>query len=160
MTTVTKNRFRARQFGGAAAAYGNTTVLRYELQTNSAGGAIDADSGAALKQGDVVVLGTLPAGFRLDDSLVIVSTAFTASVTAKLGFAYEDGVDSAEVPADDDYFGSGLVLSSAARLRNATANPPVVLPKPALLTLTIAGADNDKAGRLDVVIHGELNGNR
>src|SRR5690606_5989796 len=142
MAKVTINQFRGRQFGGAAGAYGNTAVLAFALKTGATGGAIGADITAPLAIGDVVDLGPLPAGFRLDDSTVIVSTALTASVTGSLGFAYADGVDSAEVPQDAAYFGAGLVLSAAARLRNATAKAPVVLAKPARLILTVAGAAN------------------
>lgn len=158
MAKVTINQFGARQFGGAAGAYGNTTTLFFQLKTNAAGGALNADSAAALAIGDVVDLGPLPEGMRLDDSLAVISTALTADVTASLGFAYEDGVDSTVVPQDDAYFGSGLVMSAAARLRNASSKAIVTLPKPARLILTIAGAANAKASQVDFVIQGELLG--
>lgn len=159
MAQVTLNQFRARQFG-TTVPYGNTTTLRYLLKTGAAGGAIGADSSAALAEGDVVDLGPLPAGFSLDDCQVIVSTAMTAAVTGSLGFVYEDGADSAEVPQDAGYFGAGLVLNTAGRLRAATAKPPVLLPKPARLILTLAGANNAKASQIDVLIQGELIGPR
>ena len=98
---------------------------------------------------------TLPAGMLLEDAQVIVSTALTALVTGTLGFEYADGVDDTDVPQDAAYFGAGLVLSAAARLRNVVAKAPVKLPKEAYLTLTIAGAANAKAARLDVIVHGE-----
>lgn len=158
MAKVTLSQFRGRQFGGAAGAYGNTTTLAYQLKTGASGGALNANSAAALAVGDVVDLGPLPAGFRLDDSIAIVSTALTAGVTGSLGFAYADGEDSADVPQDAAYFGTGLALSNAARLRNASSKAIVTLPKPARLILTVAGAANAKAAQIDVLIQGELIG--
>ena len=52
MPTVTINQFRARQFGGAAGAYGNVTALPFQLKTNAIGAAIGADSVAAIASGD------------------------------------------------------------------------------------------------------------
>lgn len=158
MATVKKTQFRARQFHNAP--YGNSAQLPFQLKTNATGAAIDSDSTAALGIGDKVVIGSLQEGMRLDDSLVTISTALSASVTANLGFEYEDGIDSTDVPQNASYFGAALVLSAAARLRNATANAPVVLPKPANLILTIAGAANAKASQLDVVVYGEFVGPR
>ena len=160
MAKVTLSQFRGRQFGGAAGAYGNLTVLPFALQTTAAGGAIGADSIAPLAVGDVVDLGPLPAGMRLDDSMIVVSTAMTAAVTGSLGFAYEDGVDHATVPQDAAYFGTGLVLNAAGRLRNASSKAIVTLPKPARLILTVAGAGNAKASRLDITVTGELTGDK
>lgn len=156
MATVIVNQFRARQFGGAAAAFGNVTALPFQLKTNAIGAAIGADSVAAIASGDKVVLGVLPAGMRLDDSQLIVSVAMTASVTGTIGFEYEDGVDHAAVPQDAAYFGTGLVLNATGRLRNATTKAPVVLPKPAKLILVTAGAANAKASQIDLLITGEL----
>lgn len=156
MPTVTINQFRTRQFGGATAAYGNVTTLPFPLKTNAIGAAIGADSVAAIGLGDKVVLGVLPAGMRLDDSQLIVSVAMTALVTGTIGFEYDDGVDSAAVPQDAAYFGTGLVLNATGRLRNATAKAPVVLPKPAKLILVTAGAANAKASQIDLLITGEL----
>jgi hypothetical protein len=158
MPTVSLNQFRARQFHNAP--YGNESTLKFQLKTDATGAAVDADSTAALGIGDKVVIGPLQEGMRLDDSSVVISTALTAAVTGSLGFEYADGVDSAEVPQSASYFGAGLVLSAAARLRNATSNAPVVLPKPANLILTIAGAANAKASQLDILIKGELTGAR
>lgn len=157
MATVKISQFRNSQFGYTT-PYGNQAVLPFSFESNATGAVVNSNSGSALAIGDVVDLGPLPAGFRLDDSTVVISDAFTAASTAKLGFIYEDGVDSTVVPQDDDYFGTGLVLSSAGRLRNATANKPVVLPKPARLILTLAGAALADAGRADIRIVGELTG--
>jgi hypothetical protein len=156
MPTVTINQFRTRQFGGASGAYGNVTELAFQLKTAASGGAIGADSAAALAIADKVVLGVLPSGMRLDDMTMIVSTAMTAAVTGTLGFEYDDGVDSVAVPQDAAYFGAGLVLNAAGRLRMATAKAPVILPKPAKLILVTAGAANAKVSQIDVLITGEL----
>lgn len=157
MATITKTRFRTRQFGGAA-PYGNKTSLPFKLETNATGAAIDADSTAAIALGDKVILGVLPAGMRLQDMLATVSTAFTALVTANIGFEYVDGVDSTAVPQDADYFGAAVALNTAGVYRKATATAPVVLPKDAYLILTTAGAANAKAAQVDVFIDGELTG--
>lgn len=157
MAKVTINQFRGRQFGGAS-PFGNLSVLTYGLTTAASGGAIGADSTAALAIADKVVLGSLPAGMRLDDSTLVISTAMTAAVTGSLGFEYEDGVDSAAVPQDAAYFGAGIALSSAARLRNASSKAIVTLPKAANLVLTIAGAANAKVSKIDFAVTGELLG--
>lgn len=157
MANVKLRKINGRQFGGAV-PFGNACTFVFPLVTTATGAASDADSAAALAIADVVDLGPLPEGFRLDDSTVVISTALTAAVTGSLGFKYEDGVDSAVVPQDAAYFGTGLVLSAAARLRNAAAKALVTLPKPARLILTIAGAANAKASLTEFVITGELTG--
>lgn len=159
MATVTKKSFGQRQFGGAAGAYGNTTNLRFQLKTGATGGALDADVTTALAIGDVVRLGILPEGMRLDDALLIVGTGMTATITGKLGFAYVDGVDSAAVPQDDAYFGTGIDLATTGRKR-ATGSKLLTLPKPAYLILTTAVAANAKASQIDVIVTGELKGDQ
>ncbi len=156
MATVRINDWTARQFGPSP--WGNHSALTFSFVTTSAGAVANSDSNTALAIGDVVDLGELPAGLRLDDSQVVISDAFTAGATAKLGFKYADGVDDVRVPQDDDYFGTSLALDAASRLRNATANRPVTLAKPARLILTLAGAALAEAGRAEIVITGELTG--
>lgn len=160
MAKRTLKQFGKRQFGGAAGCYGNTTTLHFKLTTNATGGALDADDSTALAIADVVDLGPLPEGMRLDDLSAIVSVGMTASVTGSLGFAYADGVDETSVPQDAAYFGAGLNLATAARLRANASKALVVLPKPARLILTIAGANNAKASAIDVLVTGELQGDR
>lgn len=156
MATITQKQNTSNNLG--AAPDGNLAALHYVLATNAAGAAINSNSTAAIAVGDVVRLGVLPAGFKLVDSQVVVQTGLTAAVTGKLGFAYADGVDVPAVPQDDDYFGAGLALSAAARLRNATTNSAVTLPKDAYLTLTTAGAANAKAGRVEVTVLAVIEG--
>lgn len=159
MPKVTVNQYHNRQFGGFT-PYGNVTSLQCELTTNGTGAANNADAITPLAVGDVVDLGPLPEGMRLEDASVIVTTGMTASVTGKLGFVYEDGEDSTAVPQDDAYFvKGGADLATAGRIR-ANGSKLVVLPKPARLVLTVAGADNDKASEIHVVVTGELTGPR
>lgn len=142
---------------GATVPYGNTTTLAYELKTGATGVALNSNSTAALAIGDVVDLGPLPEGMRLDDASVLVTTGMTATITGKLGFKYEDGVDSSAVPQDDAYFGTGIDLAAAGRKR-ATGSNLIKLPKPARLILTTAVAANAKASDIKVLVTGELIG--
>lgn len=157
MATITRKKVLSqKQFGGVP--YGNRSVLDFNLTTNAVGAFVESDVATGIALGDKVRLGVLPAGFRMTDSQVVVSTAFTALVTGNLGFEYVDGVDSAAVPQSATYFGTGLVLNTAGRLRNATTAAPVTLPKDAYLILTTAGAANAKVAVMDVDIEGVLTG--
>ena len=158
MATIKRNSGFVNRFGGAV-PYGNVTALAYSLATNATGAVLDSDSDIAVKSGDVIELGVLPVGFRLDDAQVLIGTAMTATVTGSLGFKYADGADSTEVPQDAAYFISAGALATAARLR-ATGTKLVTLPKSAILTLTIGGADNAKASDIKIVVSGELTGPR
>lgn len=156
MTTVTKkNVLTEKQFGGAP--YGNKTSFVFALAL-AAGVMANSDSAAAIPIGGVVRTGVLPAGMQLEDALAVVSAAFTATSTAKIGFAYVDGVDDAGVPQDDAYFFNGLALDAAARTRQSTAKAPVVLPKDAYLIVTNQVAAQAGNGVLNVVIDGVLTG--
>lgn len=158
MGKVTVNRFQTRQFGGFA-PYGNTTSLTYGLKTDATGAPVNADSAAPLAADDVVDLGLLPEGMRLDDASLMVVTGMTATITGDLGFAYEDGEDVAAVPQDAAYFLSGADLAAAGRNR-AENYKLVTLPKPARLVLTVKTAANAKASELQAVVTGELTGPR
>ena len=159
MAKITVSQFRTRQYG-AGSPFGNSAVLAFALATNAVGAVVNSNVATGVAIGDKVVIGSLPAGMRLDDSQVIVSTAMTALVTGSLGFEYEDGVDSAAVPQDAAYFGAGLALNAAGRLRNATSKAIVTLPKAAFLVLTTAGAANAKASLADITVWGELLGSK
>lgn len=158
MAKVAINQYHKRQFGGFS-PFGNLTSLAYTLKTDATGAALQSDSAAALAVGDVVDLGPLPEGMRLEDASVFVTEGMTATVTGKLGFVYEDGEDSAAVPQDDAYFGAGMDLAAAGRIR-ASGSKLVTLPKPARLVLTIGGAANAKASELTATVQGELSGPR
>ena len=157
MATIKINQFRARQFGGAS-PFGNLTTLPFKLETSATGAATNANSTAAIASGDKVVLGQLPAGMCLQDFLATVSTAFTAAVTANIGFEYADGLDSTEVPQNASYFGAAVALNTAGVYRKVTTTAPVILPKAANLILTTGGAANAKAARVDLFVIGELTG--
>lgn len=153
MATVTKKYLSSeQQFGGTP--YGNSTTLQFNMTTNASGVVSNGDSASAVAISDVVRLGILPAGARLHDALAIVSDAFAASTTAKIGFAYVDGVDSTSVPQDDDYFfAAGLATNAAGRTRSTnTGVAPVTLPKDAYVILTNAGANHSAAGVLDLLV--------
>ena len=152
MATITKLGLQNPSNRLGSTPYGNLTAFRYLLKTNASGAVVDGDLAAAVASGDTVKVGILPPGFSFVDSEIVIKTAMSASVTAKVGFAYADGVDSAVAPLDDDYFGTGLNVAAAGRLRNATANGSVTLPKEAWLTLTTAVAANAKASELEIVV--------
>ncbi len=157
MATINKkNADNGVQLGNTP--WGNLTALRYTLKTNAAGAVINADSAAAIAVNDVVNLGHLPAGFRFVDSQVNVVTGMTATITGDLGFTYKDGVDSTATPQKADYFGAGLNLATAARLRNATSNAWIVLPKDANLALMVKTVANAKVSEIEVVIFGIAEG--
>lgn len=158
MATVTLKQVQKRQFGGFT-PYGNVTSLMFALATAANGAAVGADSSSALAAGDVVDLGPLPAGMRLDDASLFITTGMTATITGSLGFKYEDGVDSTAVPQDAAYFGAGIDMATAGRKR-ATGSKLVTLPKPARLILTTAVAANAKASDIKVLVTGELTGPR
>lgn len=159
MTTVTKNRLLDAKQAAGNAPYGNSAVLPFALATNASGVMTDSDQTTALVQTNKVRFGVLPAGMRLDDALAIVSDLITAAMTLKIGFEYVDGVDDTTVPQDDDYFFAALALSAVGRTRaNNTAVAPLTLPKDAYLIGTVAGADANAAGRLDLLVYGEFVG--
>lgn len=158
MANVTKKQVKTqKQFGGVP--YGNYTGLDFKFETNSSGVYVDSDQTTAVVTTNVVRIGVLPAGMRLDDCLVMISDAFTASATADIGFAYVDGVDVTAVPEDADYFDAALALDGTTRTRGLNlAVRPVTLPKDAYLTLTIAGANLAAVGKMDIVVYGVLTG--
>ena len=158
MATIKKKPNGYGQFGGFS-PFGNSTTLLFSLTTNATGAVIDSDSTAAVASGDVIDLGELPAGMRLDDAQIIVTTGMTASVTGSLGFKYTDGVDDAAAPQDAAYFISAGNINTAGRVR-ATGSKLVTLPKPARLILTTAVAANAKASDIKVIVSGELKGPR
>ena len=157
MATVSLKSALKRQFGNNP--YGNLSVLSFALATLASGAAADSDSTAAIAVGDVIDLGPLPEGLRLDDAQIIVTTGMTATITGSLGFKYEDGTDSTEAPQDAAYFGSGIDLAAAGRKR-ATGTKLLTLAKPARLILTTAVAANDKASDIKVLVYGEQVGAR
>lgn len=157
MATASLKSALKRQFGNNP--YGNLSVLSFALATLASGAAADSDSTAAIAAGDVIDLGPLPEGLRLDDAQIIVTTGMTATITGSLGFKYEDGTDSTEAPQDAAYFGSGIDLAAAGRKR-ATGTKLLTLAKPARLILTTAVAANAKASDIKVLVYGEQVGAR
>lgn len=158
MATIKSNKALVTNYFTFTAPYGNTTTLGYNLKTNATGVVINGDSDTAPQAGDVIDLGLLPEGWCLADAQVFVTEGMSDTVTGSLGFAYEDGEDDADVPQDAEYFiKAGADLATAGRLR-ADGSKLVVLPKPARLILTLAGAANAKASDITVTVSGELTG--
>lgn len=158
MATIKSNKALVTNHFTFTAPYGNTTTLGYNLKTNDTGVVEGSDTATAPQVGDVIDLGLLPEGWCLADAQVFVTEGMTATVTGSLGFAYEDGEDDTDVPQDAEYFvAAGADLATAGRLR-ADGSKLVVLPKPARLILTLAGADNAKASDITVTVSGELTG--
>ncbi|MEO8391219.1 hypothetical protein [Polaromonas sp.] len=158
MATITKKKILTQpQFGGTP--YGNLTTLPFNVTSTSTGAIADSDSTAAVTAADKIRVGVLPAGMKLIDALMIVSNAFTATATAKVGFEYVDGVDDTAVPQDADYFAAALAVNALGRTRaNNTAVAPVTLPKDAYLVIDWDVASNAEAGVLDIFVEGILNG--
>ena len=158
MANISKRYIRSEQ--SYAGSSGNAWKKIFRFATLATGAAIDCDMASPVAQGDVVRFGVLPAGLEIHDALAIVSDAFSALTTARVGFAYVDGLDSTEVPQDDDYFHAALATHTAGRTRADHAGvAPLVLPREAYLILTVAGADHAAPGVLDVIVEGILRGN-
>ncbi|HFC8112308.1 TPA: hypothetical protein ACLA8V_000132 [Neisseria meningitidis] len=140
------------RFGGVP--YGNMAVEHYRIVAKEDGTILGADAYGPPKADDVLVLGVLEQGFRLDDAQIIVKTGMSSGITADVGFVYADGADDANVPQDAAYFASDADFASAARIRCQSAKL-VTLPKQALLTVTLKGADSEAAADIDILIYGE-----
>ncbi|HEZ0077942.1 TPA: hypothetical protein WD507_000873 [Neisseria meningitidis] len=140
------------RFGGVP--YGNMAVEHYRIVAKEDGTILGADAYGPPKADDVLVLGVLEQGFRLDDAQIIVKTGMASGITADVGFVYADGADDANVPQDAAYFASDADFASAARIRCQSAKL-VTLPKQALLTVTLKEAASAKAADIDILIYGE-----
>ena len=137
--------------------YGNATSLPYDLVT-VAGVATPSDKATVVADGDVVILGVLPAGMRLDSLSAKVSAAFTALTTFKLGFRYVDGVNSDAVNEDDDYFTADLSGTTLGSSVNGLAKT-VIIPKDAYLIATVTTLQTaGESGVLEAVVNGVLTG--
>lgn len=160
MATIKSRSKVMTHFYTVTAPYGNTTTVGYQLKAKTGGVITNGDSATAPKAGDVIDLGELLEGFFLTDAQVFITKGLSATITGSLGFAYEDGVDDIDVPQDAEYFiKAGADLATAGRLR-ADGSNLVVLPKPARLILTLAGAANAKEADIKVTVTGELTGYR
>lgn len=158
-TTTKKNAHNSPDPGFGGVAYGNVFTLKFDFDTDSNGYFLDSDKPAtAVANGEVIVLGVIPAGTRLLDCKVFVSDAFTGSSTGKLGFKYKDGTDVTAVPQDDDFFFAATSIASTGVIRKTNVTPPVTIPKDAYLILTNEGAAQAAAGVMDIEIIGAIGG--
>ena len=152
------NKRIGRDLKHGAVPYGNAVAYPFSLTTTAAGVPENSNATVALAIVDTIKLGILPAGTRLLDMVATVSDVFTALATAKIGFAYVDGVDVAAAPQNASYFVAALDLNVLAVSRKTAATRPVTLPKDAYLVLDLDGAALAAAGILDVVVLGEMVG--
>lgn len=138
---------------------GNDAVYRFVVETGATGILLRSrEATVPLAINDELKIGRLQAGMVPDTMKAIVSNHFGAGVTASFGFAYADGVDSAELPQSATYFGTGIVLSAVGDIPVPIKAKLAALPKDAWLTMTITGAAVAEAGYADVVIRGEQTG--
>ena len=139
--------------------FGNDAVYRFVVETGATGILLRSrEATVPLAINDELKIGRLQAGMVPDTMKAIVSNHFGAGVTASFGFAYADGVDSAELPQSATYFGTGIVLSAVGDIPVPIKVKLAALPKDAWLTMTITGAAVAEAGYADVVIRGEQTG--
>jgi hypothetical protein len=147
-----KNVLDQKTFAGTP--YGNHTSLEYHFETNSSGVFVDSDTTTAVVSGSVVRLGVIPAGFRMQDALVIISDAGSASVTTDVGFLYVDGVDVSAAAQDAAYFKSALATDATGVSRKTGVKAPITLTKDAYLTLTVGGANHASVCVMDIIVEG------
>lgn len=154
-TTFTRKKLASQpQFGGTP--YGNLAVLAFNVTTNASGVWTDGDGAAAPAATDELIVGILPAGMLVHDALMIVSDAFTAVTTAKVGIRAVDGVTTQD---DADYFTASLVTNAVGRYRaDNTAVAPIKLARDMYVVLDWDGATNAVAGVIDVLVYGVLTG--
>ena len=139
--------------------FGNDAVYRFVVETGATGILLRSrEATVPLAINDELKIGRLQAGMVPDTMKAIVSNHFGTGVTASFGFAYADGVDSAELPQSATYFGSGILLSAVGEIPVPIKAKLAPLPKDAYLTITITGAAVAEAGYMDVVIRGEQTG--
>jgi hypothetical protein len=120
---------RLDKSGGAP--YGTAIVLHGKV-TVAAGENLDADNG------DILNLIHVPAGTEMHTLTVINGDLDSgANLTAKIGFAYVDGVDSTVVPQDDDIFLASAAWGQAAATTTYYMDPPLIVQKDAYITITV-----------------------
>lgn len=137
--------------------HGNQWSEVYKVESSSAG----KINGTAVGTGDVVRAGVLPSGLKLDPAkfAAMVSDAFTANATVKIGFAFTDGTATKNgVVQDDDYFLTATTASQAIQRGNNAAVAPITLPADAHLIITFAAAALSDAGRMDLSVSGVYTG--
>lgn len=141
-----------RRFGNAP--FGNMAAQTYHLATNSTGVALNTDVATAVQATDVVRLGVLQAGFKIQDCQIIRSAVFSAGSTGTFGFLYVDGVDDATSPQDAAYFASALALDATGVSRKTGVKAPQLITKDAYIVMTNNTAAQAVAGVVDIIVIG------
>jgi len=154
-TTFTRKKLASqKQFGGTP--YGNLAALSFNVTTNSSGVWTDGDGTAAPTAADELIVGVLPAGMLVQDALMVVSDAFTAATTAKVGLRAVDGVTTQD---DADYFTASLALNAVGRYRaDNTAVAPITLARDMYIVMDWDAATNAVAGVVDIIVYGVIGG--
>lgn len=152
MGTITKLGMQHPSNRIGVSPYGNLSAFRFLIMTNAAGALVDGDSAEPITIDDMLLIGILPAGFRMIDSMVKITSAMSTGVVASLGFEYVDGVDDQGVPQNDSHFGSSMPLDTVGCLRDYETEPSFTLPKDAWVTLTITEGTNAKASELEIIV--------
>jgi hypothetical protein len=159
MATRTPKNLLANNVGVSGAPWGNKLSIVAAIVTLASGALSGGDSTTPIAVADKVRFGFIPAGTRLEDAIAIVSNAFPATSTLKIGFEYVDGIDHAGVPQDDDYFFAALNTAATGRTQMAnTGVRPIVLPKDAYVVGVVGGAGWNEVGVLDLLIDGSVVG--
>lgn len=145
----------------ASAPYGNLSRVDFPMETNAAGALIGSNQKTALLNGDIVYLRRLPKGTKIGMGTdIVISDAFTATTTLKVGFEYADGVDDADFPENDAFFHAAGSTAALGRLNTVPNVEPKVLPKDAWIIATVGGADHASAGKLNIMLDMEFQGIR
>lgn len=156
MADVTANNLEVvRPLGGVP--YGNMTILPFEV-TLASGVFTDSDKATAVAANDVIIAGTIPAGFKLYDALISSNgTADLGATNADLdvGFEYADGVDVTALPEAVDNIFDGVNADAAIFARRTVDEiPPIAFTKDAYLTIKVLTAALSGTGTLRVTLFG------
>lgn len=125
---------------GHSQAFGNGFVQSYSASKAAA-------------NGDVLHIGIIPAGTRVDILRLIWADAGT-SVTAKVGYKPVDTTPT----ADDDYWiAAGLDIAAAAG-SSFSVSDPITFERDVYITLTVGGADFTGTPKISVNVVGQCVG--
>lgn len=155
MATITNTHVRyVRQPG--TAPFGNGYYLMFPIFTDDKGVWIDGDSPDPAASGDVLRLGTLPAGFRPIDAVVAVNKPI-GGLSGKVGFAYTDEQDDPDVPQRDDAWFTAADCGTEGMVVRDGTFPAHYMPKESYLIFTVSGAPSGE-GEAWVILSGVVEG--
>lgn len=124
--------------------YGNASVWSRSFQK------------AGIADADVLRIGKIPAGSRVDDMKLVFDDCGTG-MTVKIGYA---PVKSSDGPsAVDDYWGTGIDVATAAGVHRSAAHP-ISFDYDVYVTVTVASAAFTGSPKLTAVAVGEFVGTK